>query len=83
MANESLLEVIQMLVGYSEPYGAPKIDDIRYKNQEKIILILTNGIEDLINNSKYRNNPKDSVSKIGNRAYEVLCQLRKEIDKCL
>lgn len=61
----------------------PQIDDIRYKNQEKIILILINGIEDLINNSKYKNSPKDSVSKIGNRTYEVLCQLRKEIDKCL
>lgn len=76
MTNENMLEVVGLLVGYTEPYGDSGIDEIRYKNQEKIICLLENGIEDLINNTKYKNSPEYSVSKIGNRAYEALKSLQ-------
>ena len=76
MTNENMLEVVGLLVGYIEPYGDSSIDEIRYKNQEKIICLLENGIEDLINNIKYKNSPEYSVSKIGNRACEALKSLQ-------
>lgn len=66
-----------------EKYIKEVFDNARNYDNPDMKSAYYEGIEDTLNNSKYRNNPKDSVSKIGNRAYEVLCQLRKEIDKCL
>lgn len=72
MTSETVLEVIEYLVGYIEPTGNATIDETRYNNQEKIIDLVANGIEDLINNSKYKDSTESSISKIGNRAYETL-----------
>jgi len=76
-----MLEVVGLLVGYSEPYGDSAIDETRYKNQEKIISLVENGIEDLINNSKYKNRTEQSIAKIGNRAYETLKTLQILIEQ--
>ena len=72
MKREIFLEVVSELVGYTEPYGDTNVDKVRYENQEKIIELVLNGIEDLINNSKYKDRPEYSVSQIGGRAYEIL-----------
>ena len=37
MTKETLLEVVSELIGYTEPYGDTNVDEVRYKNQEKII----------------------------------------------
>lgn len=79
MKSETILEVVSELVGYIEPYGDTRIDVIRYENQEKIIDLVTNGIEDLIENSKYRHRAERSVEVIGNRAYESLKDLYQMI----
>ena len=79
MKSETIMEVISRLVGYTEPYGDSIIDEIRYENQEKIIDIVMNGVEDLINNLKYKNRVEYSMSKIGTRAYEILKELHQMI----
>lgn len=75
MKSETILEVVSELIGYIEPYGDTRVDEIRYENQEKIIDLVTNGIEDLIENSKYRYRAEYSMMTIGNRAYESLKEL--------
>lgn len=79
MKSEILLEVVSELVGYTEPYGDTRIDEIRYENQEKIINLVTNGVEDLIRNSKYKNRVEYSMQGIGNRAYKALKELYEMI----
>lgn len=83
MKKEILLEVVSELVGYIRPYGDSDIDKIRYENQEKIIEIVTNGIEDLIVNAKYKDDSECSISRIGNRAYETLEKLCGMIERSL
>lgn len=79
MKSETILEVISELVGYIEPYGDTRVDEIRYENQEKIIDLVTNGIEDLIENSKYRHRTEHSIMTIGERAYKSLKELYQMI----
>ena len=83
MKKETLLEVVSELIGYTEPYGDSNIDKVRYKNQEKIIELVANGIEDLINNAVYKDRPEYSMAQIGGRAYETLERLYKLIENNL
>ena len=80
MKKEILLEVVSELVGYTEPYGDTNVDKVRYENQEKIIELVMNGIEDLINNAAYKDRPEYSMAQIGGRAYEALEKLHKIIE---
>ena len=80
MTKETLLEVVSELVGYTEPYGDTNVDEVRYENQEKIIELVVDGVEDLINNSAYKDRTEYSMSKIGGRAYEALKELHKVIE---
>lgn len=79
MKSEILLEVVSELVGYTEPYGDTRVDEIRYENQEKIIDLVTNGVEDLIRNSKYKDRVEYSMQAIGSRAYKTLKELYEMI----
>lgn len=83
MKKETLLEVVSELIGYTEPYGDSNIDKVRYENQEKIIELVANGIEDLINNAVYKDRPEYSMAQIGGRAYETLERLYKLIENNL
>lgn len=83
MTKETLLEVVAELVGYTEPYGDTNVDKVRYENQEKIIELVTNGVEDLINNAAYKDRPEYSMAQIGGRAYEILEVLHKVIENSL
>ena len=83
MKRETFLEVVAHLVGYTCPDGDEDIDKGRYENQEKIVDLLINGVEDLINNSKYKNDPESSKALIGSRAYEVLNNLYETIKDVL
>lgn len=80
MKKETLLEVVSELIGYTEPYGDTNVDKVRYENQEKIIELVMNGIEDLINNADYKDRPEYSIAQIGSRAYETLEKLHKVIE---
>ena len=81
MKKETLFEVVSELIGYTEPYGDTNIDEIRYENQEKIIELVMNCIEDLINNAEYRSRPEYSMYKIGIRAWNSLETVRKLIEE--
>ena len=83
MKKETLLEVVSELIGYTEPYGDSNIDKVRYENQEKIIELVMNGTEDLINNAAYKDRPEYSMAQIGGRAYETLERLYKLIENNL
>lgn len=83
MKKETLLEVVSELIGYTEPYGDSNIDKVRFDNQEKIIELVMNGIEDLINNATYKDRPEYSMAQIGGRAYETLEELHKIIEDSL
>mgnify|MGYP003449053569 CR=1 FL=1 len=80
MKKETLLEVVSELIGYTEPYGDSNVDEVRYKNQEKIIELVVNGVEALINNAAYKDRPEYSMAQIGGRAYEILEELHKVIE---
>lgn len=79
MKSETLLEVVSELIGYIDPYGDTAIDKIRYENQEKLINLVTEGIESLINNSKYVYRLEYSMFEIGDKAYRTLEELHKKI----
>lgn len=83
MEKETLLKVVSELIGYTEPYGDSNIDKVRFENQEKIIELVMNGIEDLINNAAYKDRPEYSMAQIGGRAYETLEELHKVIEDSL
>ena len=83
MKREHIIEVIADMVGYIEPCGDTHIDETRYENQEKIIDIINNGLEDLIENSKYKGSAEGSIDRIGSRAYNALKHIRKTIDETL
>lgn len=83
MKSETLLEVVSELVGYTEPYGDTRVDEIRYENQEKIIDLVTNGVEDLIANSRYKNRVEYSMAGIVNRAYRSLKELYEMIGEVI
>ena len=72
MTSETVLEVVGRLVGYSTPSEDEIVDKVRYENQEILIDLIMNAVEDLIDNSKYKDSTAGSASKIGNRAYETL-----------
>ena len=83
MKKETLLEVVSELIGYTEPYGDSNVDEVRYENQEKIIELVVNCVEDLINNAAYKDKPEYSMAQIGGRAYEILEELHKVIENSL
>lgn len=80
MKKETLLEVVSELIGYTEQYGDSNIDKVRFENQEKIIELVMNGIEDLINNAAYKDRSEYSMAQIGGRAYETLEKLHRLIE---
>lgn len=79
MKSETLLEVASELIGCIEPYGDTAIDKIRYENQEKLIDLVTEGIESLIENSKYVYRFEYSVWEIGDKARRTLEELYEMI----
>ena len=83
MKKETLLELVSELIGYTEPYGDSNVDEVRYKNQEKIIELVMNGVDDLISNAAYKDRPEYSMAQIGGRAYEALDELHKIIEDSL
>ena len=80
MKSEIILEVVNELVGYTEAYGDSREDEVAYDNQEKLIDLVTNLVEELIENSKYVNRSEYSVFKIGDRAYKSLEELYQMIE---
>lgn len=83
MKSETILEVVNKLVGYTTPYGNSREDRIAYDNQEKLIYLATSLIEELIDNSEYVNRNEYSMFKIGDRAYKSLEELYQMIEDAI
>ena len=75
MNSETILEVINKLVGDIEPYGETYHDEIAYNNQEELIYIIRELIGDLGANSRYKNRVEYRVNQIGKKAHNSLKNL--------
>ncbi len=83
MDAHTTTEVVGLLVGYTYPTGESEIDKIRYKNQEKLIDIIKNALEDLIENAKYKDSSLGSESKIGKSAHEAVMDIYVDVNNYL
>lgn len=83
MDTNGIIEVTKVLIGETEPYGSSHIDTIRFDNQEKLIELTGELLDALIDNSKYKNRHEYSMQKIGDRAYDTLKSIHKQISEYL
>ena len=83
MKSETILEVVNELIGYTGAYGDSGEDRIAYDNQEKLIYLVTSLVEELIDNSEYVNRSEYSMFKIGDRAYKSLEELYQMIEDAI
>lgn len=83
MKSETIIEVIEKLVGSTEPYGAEHIDKTHLENQEKLIDIAAYCLTELRKNAEYKDRYEASMSRIGSRAYDALKDLKELFDDIL
>jgi hypothetical protein len=80
MTKGTVVEVMNHLIGFITPIeGEVSVNQHRGENQEKVITIAEECINDLIDNSKYKDSPDISVHNVGKRAYDVLEELYERI----
>jgi len=75
-----MYKTIKKLIGNIEPYGDTNIDEERLNNIDNHIVITNNLIKDLIVVARYKDRPEYSINKIGNKAYNTLCELKEIIE---
>jgi hypothetical protein len=80
---DTIIEVANTLIGGIEPYGDEAVDENRYKNQEMLIELVLTEVEQLIDNSNYRNRVEGSMERIGSRAYKALKEIQQLIESAL
>jgi hypothetical protein len=80
---DTIIEVANTLIGGIEPYGDEAVDENRYKNQEMLIELVMTEVEQLIDNSNYRNRVEGSMERIGSRAYKALKEIQQLIESAL
>lgn len=83
MDSETIIEVANTLVGFTEPVGDFYKDGISYNNQEKLIELTKSCIATLVNNTKYKDRKEHAAERIGKKAQEALFELYNEITKCI
>ena len=83
MNSETIIEVANTLIGFTEPIGDFYKDGISYENQEKLIELTKSCVEILINNAKYKDRKEYTAERIGKKAQEALFELYDEIKKCV
>lgn len=83
MDANGIIEVTKVLIGEIKPYGSSHIDTVRFDNQEKLIELISEFVDVLIENSKYKNRHEYSMQKIGDRAYDILKFIHKQIGEYL
>ena len=83
MNANGIIEVTKILIGETEPYGSSHVDTIRFDNQEKLIELTNELIDILIKNSKCKDRYEYSMQKIGDRAYDTLNFIHKQIGEYL
>mgnify|MGYP000922281456 CR=1 FL=1 len=80
MINFDIVEVVERLIGETEPCGDSNDDFDRWHNQKSLILLTECLIDILLSNSKYAESGAGSMSKIGKSAKEALIEIKESID---
>ena len=73
-------ELLKKLIGSIKPYGDTNIDKERKYNLEEHISLTYKLIEDLIQVSRYRDRPEQSIRDLGENAYLGLKKIREIIE---
>lgn len=80
MDSETVIKVINALVGSIEPYGSSHIDSVRTENLKVLLEVMDNYIAKIDNVVKYRNRPEYSMKNMGEMAYEWFVDLKGYVD---
>ena len=80
MNSETIIKVIDALVGSVQPYGLTEIDNERMGNLQVLLDVMDNYIEEIDSVAKYRNRPEYSMKKMGEMAYHWFTDLKEYVD---
>lgn len=81
MDSETVIKVIDALIGRIEPYGSSHIDKERTENLEVLLEVMDNYIAKIDNVVKYRNRPEYSMRNMGEMAYDWFLDLKGYVDE--
>lgn len=81
MKEETLLDVIDRLIGSCYPYGSEHIDKERYNNLLLKIAVVDKLCEDIQDAGELYNDYKSSVLGIANKANQYLTKLRDRLNE--
>lgn len=71
---------IKDLIGEIKPVGETNEDNKRIENIDKYDLLINYLIEELYQAATYKDDEMHSRSKVGGKAFKVLCELKTQIE---
>ena len=80
MDSETIIKVIDALVGSIEPYGSTDIDNERVENLQVLLEVMDEYIAEIDKVVKYRNRPEHSMREMGEMAYDWFVDLKGYVD---
>lgn len=83
MKSETILEVVKKLNGSIHSIGSSEIDKERYENLKKMNTILWQLVKEVCEEAENYDSYMGSVGASGNRAIEILKELKEMIDDTL
>lgn len=80
MKEYNITDVVNKLIGETEPYGSLEIDITRFNNQTELMDLCDNIVSILLNNAKFCDRLEHSIKSIGCSAREYLADLRNYLN---
>ena len=81
MESNTIIEVTNTLIGFTEPVGDSFKDKVYYDNQLKLIELTESCLDQLINNTKYKDRSEFSAERIGMCAVTSLKDFKEKLNK--
>lgn len=81
MDSETVIKVIDALVGSIEPYGSSHIDKERIENLRVLLEVMDEYIAEIDKVVKYRNRTEYSMREMGEMAYDWFLDLKGYVDE--
>ena len=81
MDSNTIIEVTQTLIGFTEPIGDSFKDRMSFENQQKLIELTEACVDMLINNCKYKDRQEFSAEKIGISALCAIKNIKEKINR--
>lgn len=81
MNSNTIIEVLNCLIGSTEPYGSSHIDEQREENLKTLIDITNWCLDGIAYASEYKNRQEYSMRQIGQRAFACLDDYKTWIEK--